>query len=147
MAVYPNKESMKVIFESRSTNEGLARTIAGAFLARLDPTIEEVADVKTAVSEAVTNAVIHGYAGRFGLIEMEMSAQGRRITISVRDEGVGIADIERAREPFFTTMAGERSGMGFCFMESFMDELEVISEPGKGTCIVMSKCIGAPVYE
>lgn len=134
---------MKLIIESISENESFARTAVAAYITRLDPTLEELSDVKTAVSEAVTNSVIHGYNGKKGEIEIVCEIRGREIFIEVIDQGVGIEDIERAMEPMYTTKPEwERSGMGFAFMEAFMDELEVISELGKGTRVKMRKEIG-----
>lgn len=134
---------MKIIFESDSRNEAFARTVVAAYVTRLDPTLEELADIKTAVSEAVTNCIIHGYGGREGDIELECKIQGNDVEVSVQDYGVGIADIKQAMEPLYTTKPEwERSGMGFAFMEAFMDELEVFSEVGTGTKIVMRKQIG-----
>mgnify|MGYP000127493901 CR=1 FL=1 len=122
-------------FDSNSENESLARTVVAAFLARLDPTLEELGDVKTAVSEAVTNAIIHGYDGKPGKVKIH-------IWIEVADQGVGIGDVNRAMEPLFTTRPEmERSGMGFAFMEAFMDELHVESQVGQGTTIRMKKKI------
>lgn len=133
---------MKIIFESDSRNEAFARTVIAAYVTRLNPTLEELADIKTAVSEAVTNSIIHGYGGRDGEIEMECSITGNRVKVIVQDYGIGIADIEQAMEPLYTTKPEwERSGMGFAFMEAFMDDLEVFSEPGKGTKVVMCKQI------
>lgn len=115
-------------FDSSSENESLARTVVAAFLARLDPTLEELADVKTAVSEAVTNAIIHGYEGKQGKIRIHSWIEDTTIGIEVQDWGVGIPDIEKAMEPLYTTRPEmERSGMGFAFMEAFMDELCVDS--------------------
>ena len=126
-----------------SSNEALARVIVAAFMTKLDPTLEEMEDVKTAVSEAVTNAIIHGYPEREGIVFMECVLCENELTVVIRDEGVGIEDIEKAREPLFTTREEEeRSGMGFSFMEMFMDELTVESEPGRGTRIMMKKKIG-----
>ena len=131
---------MKTEFLSLDINEGLARGVAAFFILPLDPGVEDAADVKTAVSEAVTNAVIHGYRGGEGRIVMELSLSGRELTVTVRDWGVGIEDIERARTPLFTTQPeAERSGMGFTIMESFMDSLEVESAPGCGTAVTMKK--------
>ncbi len=139
---------MEVRFESCSDNESFARVAVAAFLARLDPTIEEIDDVKTAVSEAVTNSVIHGYAGTIGEITIRVELSGKEVTVVVKDEGCGIADVTRAMEPFYTGMKGsERSGMGFSFMEAFMDELAVESEVGKGTTVMMKKRIGEKKYE
>ena len=134
---------MKLIMESISENESFARTVVAAYITRLDPTLEELADVKTAVSEAVTNSIIHGYCGKNGEIEIICGIEGKEVTIQVSDKGVGIPDIAKAMEPLYTTKPEwERSGMGFAFMEAFMDVLEVISEVGKGTTVLMRKEIG-----
>ncbi|MDD3222672.1 MAG: anti-sigma F factor [Clostridia bacterium] len=134
------KNEMKVIFESCSENESFARMVIAAFAARLDPTLEELADIKTAVSEAVTNSIIHGYGGGEGSIEMRGMIDGMEVTVEIVDFGVGIEDIPKAMEPMFTTRPDiDRSGMGFAFMEAFMDELKVESEPGKGTKVCMKK--------
>lgn len=125
---------MKVEFDSISANEAFARVTVAAFLTQLNPSVEEVADVKTAVSEAVTNAIIHGYQGEVHTITIEGELEGDLLTLRVRDAGVGIADIGQAMEPLYTSRPElERSGMGFLFMEAFMDEVQVESEPGKGT--------------
>ncbi|MEN8078193.1 anti-sigma F factor [Clostridioides difficile] len=128
-------------FESKSQNEGFARVAVSAFVSQLDPTIEEIADVKTAVSEAVTNSIIHGYENyEKGIIKIESIICGREVSITITDFGKGIENIEKAREPLYTSRPDlERSGMGFTVMESFMDSLEVESEKGKGTKIVMKK--------
>lgn len=129
-------------FDSSSQNESFARIVVAAFSARLDPTMEEIADIKTAVSEAVTNAVIHGYQNEKGKIRMLCGIQGNRIQIQIEDNGIGISNVEKAMEPLYTTRPEwERSGMGFAFMEAFMDELEVVSELGKGTIVKMEKII------
>ena len=136
---------VKLDFPSTSANEGFARSTAACFAAQLDPTLEEVDDVKTAVSEAVTNAVIHGYRGDRGTIYLDLTAdmEERTLTVAVKDCGVGIADVKQAMEPMFTTdPEGERSGMGFSFMEAFMDQVEVESEPNHGTLVTMKKSIG-----
>ena len=134
---------MELMFDSRSCNEGFARVAVAAFLTQLNPTVEEVADVKTAVSEAVTNAIIHGYQGEVHTITIEGELEGDLLTLRVRDAGVGIADIGQAMEPLYTSRPElERSGMGFLFMEAFMDQVHVESEPGKGTKVVMRKQIG-----
>lgn len=131
---------MNLTFDARSVNEGFARMVVAAFMMEMDPTMEELADVKTAVSEAVTNAIIHGCAP---LVEMECTRCNRKLVVSVRDHGVGIADVEKARQPFYTGSPDrERSGMGFSFMEAFMDEVQVLSAPGKGTCVTMTKSMG-----
>lgn len=155
------KNEMEIIFDAISENEGFARVAVSAFVSHLDPTLEELADIKTAVSEAVTNAIIHGYENFAGytragggkgaeyrkrnpgkvflkcLLEKEM------LHIEIRDEGRGIADVEQAMEPLYTSKPElERSGMGFAFMEAFMDDLEVESSPGKGTVVRMKKKLG-----
>lgn len=136
------KNEMTFIFDSCSENESLARTVVAAFIARLDPTMEEMADVKTAVSEAVTNAIIHGYDGGDGKITIHSLLEGNVVRIDVSDQGVGIPDVTRAMEPLYTTKPEmDRSGMGFAFMEAFMDELEVVSEEGIGTTVKMRKTI------
>ncbi|MFG6393104.1 MAG: anti-sigma F factor [Lachnospiraceae bacterium] len=134
---------MKIIFESCSENEAFARTVVAAYITRLNPTLEELSDVKTAVSEAVTNCIIHGYENKKGDITMECTIHNNDISIIVEDYGKGIADIEKAMEPLYTTRPEwERSGMGFAFMEAFMDKLKVDSSPGKGTRVFMEKTIG-----
>ena len=131
-----------VFFLSRSANEGFARTVAACFLAQLDPTLDELGDVKTAVSEAVTNAIVHAYPDSLGMVTMRLRLfPDSSMEIMVKDKGVGIEDVQRARTPLFTTGNGERSGMGFTIMESFMDTLKVRSAPGKGTTVVMRKKI------
>jgi len=136
----PYKNHMKLQFDSKSQNESFARIVAAAFAAQLDPTIEELADIKTAVSEAVTNAIIHGYEDNMGSVTLECSIKDNILEIIIEDNGKGIEDIQQAREPLFTSKPElERSGMGFTVMETFMDEVEVISEIGKGTRIRMQK--------
>lgn len=131
-----------ITFLSRSANEGFARTTAACFLAQLDPTLDEVGDVKTAVSEAVTNAIVHAYPDRIGNVTMRLRLfPDHSMEIMVRDRGVGIEDVDRAREPLYTTGGEERSGMGFTIMESFMDAVKVRSAPGKGTVVLMRKKI------
>lgn len=133
---------MKLEFLSRSDNERFARMTVAAFILDLDPTVEQLSEVKTAVSEAVTNAVIHGYDGGDGIITLECTLDKNTVTISISDCGVGIEDIEKAREPLYSGKPEmERSGMGFTIMEAFMDELTVESIPNKGTKITMSKTI------
>lgn len=127
-------------FPSRSANESFARAAAACFAAQLDPTLEEVNDVKTAVSEAVTNAIVHAYPDTLGKVELKLRLYpGNELELIVRDWGVGIPDIEQARTPLFTTGNEERSGMGFTIMESFMDAVKVRSTPGKGTTVTMRK--------
>ena len=130
----------KLEFDSNSYNEGFARMATVAFLAPIDPTLEVLSDVKTAISEAITNCIIHGYENTCGTIFMNMYFNNNIFRVEIIDNGVGIEDIDKAMEPMFTTKSNkERSGMGFCFMEAFMDELRVDSTVGKGTKIVMKK--------
>lgn len=137
------KNEMKIEFDARSENEGFARVAVAAFMSSLDPTLEEIADVKTAVSEAVTNSIIHGYEEQEGKVYIVCEMTGDVLQVSVEDQGKGIPDIEKAMEPLYTTKPEmDRSGMGFSFMEAFMDHLEVASEVGKGTRIEMWKKIG-----
>ena len=141
MKVKPNNY-IALEFLSRSVNEGFARTAVAAFAAQLDPTLDELGDIKTAVSEAVTNAIVHAYPEALGKISVRASVfEGNVLEIVVRDWGRGIADVEKAREPLFTTGGEERSGMGFTIMESFMDALIVRSRPGKGTVVTMKRRI------
>lgn len=136
-------ERFQMQMESLSKNEEFARVVVAVFLSRLDPTLEEIEDVKTAVSEAVTNAEIHGYQGNGGIITLTVTLEENVLSVTVADTGVGISDVHRAMEPMYTTdRTGLRSGMGFSFMEAFMDEVLVQSEPGKGTSVTMKKCIG-----
>ena len=129
-------------FPSRSANEGFARSAVAAFAVQLDPTLEELGDIKTAVSEAVTNAIVHAYPDTIGKIAVKCRIlEGDVLEVAVRDWGRGIADVERAREPLFTTGGEERSGMGFTIMESFMDKLTVRSAEGKGTRVTMRRRI------
>ena len=131
---------LRAEFSSKSINESLARIIVSGFIMPLDPTIEELADVKTAVSEAVTNSIIHGYEGKEGVVSLEFILEERNLTVKVHDDGIGISDINQAREPLFTSKPEcDRSGMGFTVMESFMDSLHIISEQGCGTTVVMTK--------
>ena len=137
---------IKLEFLSLSKNESFARAAAAAFIAPLDPTIEELADVRTAVSEAVTNAVIHGYRNGLGNVMMELTLKGRLFTVRVEDKGCGIEDIELAMKPFYTTgNRSERSGMGFAVMAAFMDKLKVESKLGSGTTVIMEKLIAKPL--
>lgn len=129
-------------FPSRSSNEAFARSAVACFAAQLDPTLEELGDIKTAVSEAVTNCIVHAYPDGFGTIMLRCRIlKDNVLDIVVKDRGVGIADIEKARKPMFTTGGADRSGMGFTIMESFMDNLKVRSAPGKGTTVTMRKRI------
>ena len=131
-----------VTFLSRSANEGFARTAAACFAAQLDPTLDEVNDIKTAVSEAVTNAIVHAYPDSIGQVVVKVRiCPDQVLEVTVRDHGRGIPDIEKARQPMFTTGGEERSGMGFTIMESFMDTVKVRSTPGKGTTVTMRRRI------
>lgn len=137
-----NDNMMKTEFLSRSTNEGFSRVAVAAFAAQLDPTLEQINEIKTAVSEAVTNAIVHGYRDSIGVIYVSARIRGRKLSVTVRDKGCGIADIEQARQPLFTTgNENERSGMGFTIMESFMDKVRVRSAPGGGTKVTMEKTL------
>ena len=134
---------MEIRFDSRSENEGFARVSVASFLTQLNPTVEEVADVKTAVSEAVTNAIIHGYEQRVETVRIHCSIENQLFTVEISDRGKGIANVEKAMEPMFTTKPeDDRSGMGFSFMEAFMDTVEVESKVGEGTSVKMTKTIG-----
>lgn len=138
---------MSMVFDARSENEAFARVAVAAFMTYLNPTIEEVADVKTAVSEAVTNSIIHGYESGQGRIRIHCLMEGDLLHVDIEDYGVGIDDIEQALEPLFTTKPEmERSGMGFSFMEAFMDELEVESVLGEGTTVHMKKKLGTSAW-
>ena len=133
---------IKLEFPARSVNEGMARAAAAAFAAQLDPTLEELGDIRTAVSEAVTNAIVHAYPDTIGTVVLRLRAlEGNVLEILVRDRGVGIPDVPKAMEPMYSTGGEERSGMGFTIMESFMDGLRVRSQPGKGTTVILSKRI------
>ena len=133
---------MQVIFDAKSVNESLARMVVTAFMTDMNPTLEQISDVKTAVSEAVTNAIIHGYENKEDSVELCCDRDGQQLIVTVEDHGVGIVDIEQARNPFYTTKPElERSGMGFTFMEAFMDQVEVSSQLGVGTKVVMWKYI------
>ena len=135
---------IKIEFPSKSCNEAFARAAAGAFAAQLDITVEELADIKTSVSEAVTNAIIHGYSGMRGIVEMRCKISGQTVEIVVSDKGCGIADVPRAMQPLYSDSKDEeRSGMGFTVMQSFMDTLKVESEVGVGTTVTMTKKVGA----
>lgn len=131
---------MKISFLSRSSNESFSRVSVAAFVAQLDPTLDELADIKTAVSEAVTNCIVHAYKEKIGMIYITTSIYpDGRVRIKVKDKGCGIEDIEKAMEPLFTTAAGERAGLGFAVMQSFMNRLKVNSKVGKGTTVIMEK--------
>lgn len=131
---------MRVSFPSRSVNESLSRSLAAAFVALADPTVEELCDIKTAVSEAVTNAIVHGYPDAIGGVTLKLRVlAGNVLELTVKDHGRGIPDVDKARQPMFTTGGEERSGMGFTIMESFMDKVTVRSAVNKGTTVVMRK--------
>lgn len=131
---------MKLEIPSRSDNEAFARVVVAAFASRLDPTLDEISDIKTAVSEAVTNAIIHAYEDRVGLITITAYLEQNKLTVEIKDEGIGIEDLEKARQPLYTSKPElDRSGMGFTIMENFMDEVKVYSAPGKGTTVVLVK--------
>ena len=133
---------MKLSFPSKSVNEGFARSAVAAFCTQLDPTVEQINDIKTAVSEAVTNCIVHGYRDTFGIIYITATINENTLTVKIADKGVGIEDVNRAMQPMFTTdEAGERAGIGFAVMQSFMDTLKVKSTLGKGTRVVMTKKI------
>lgn len=136
------ENEMRLVFSSKSVNEGFSRTAVAAFAALLDPTVEELSEIRTAVSEAVTNAIVHGYRDTVGSVFVTVSLlPERRVRIRVRDRGVGIADVKLARQPLFTTGGEERAGLGFAVMESFMDRVHVRSRPGVGTTITLEKQI------
>ncbi|MBQ7707263.1 MAG: anti-sigma F factor [Lachnospiraceae bacterium] len=138
-----NTNEMSVSFSSNAQNESFARMVIAAFITGTNPTLEEVSDVKTAVSEAVTNSIIHGYRNNTGQVIVNAKVTGRKIYIEIIDYGDGITDVKKAMEPMYTTRPDEeRSGMGFSFMEAFMDRIEVESEVGKGTTVKMWKEIG-----
>lgn len=144
------ENTTRIQFDSLSANEGFARGAVAAFLARYDPTVPQLADIKTAVSEAVTNCIVHAYPDRLGRVSLRLRLfEDNSLEIQVKDWGVGIADVEEARRPMFTTGSAERSGMGFTIMESFMDAVKVRSRPGKGTVVTLrrklSRRMGAAV--
>ena len=137
-----NTNEMELIFDSSPVNEGLARVTVAAFCTQLNPTLEEVADLKTAVSEAVTNCIIHAYEGKVCKIRLTCRLAEKALWVDVEDQGVGISDIRQAMEPLFTTCeTGERAGLGFSIMGSFMDRLRVRSKPGSGTSVTLEKII------
>lgn len=134
------ENEVRLEFPSRSANESFARTAAACFAAQLDPTLEELNDLKTAVSEAVTNAIVHAYPDAIGRVVLRLRIRPEQeLEIMVRDWGVGIEDVEQARTPLFTTGSEERAGMGFTIMESFMDSVKVRSRPGKGTTVTLRR--------
>lgn len=136
------KNEVKLQLDSRSVNEGYARVAVSAFAAVLDPTVEEINDIRTAVSEAVTNCIVHAYRNGMGKIYIRVRLfDGGKIEVQIRDRGCGIADVQKAREPLFTTLGGDRSGLGFSVMESFCDHVRVRSELGKGTTVTLTKIV------
>lgn len=136
------KNEVKLQLDSRSVNEGYARVAVSAFAAVLDPTVEEINDIRTAVSEAVTNCIVHAYRNEMGKIYIRVRLfGGGKIEVQIRDRGCGIADVQKAREPLFTTLGGDRSGLGFSVMESFCDRVRVRSELGKGTTVTLTKIV------
>ncbi len=136
-------KTVKITFPSRSVNEGFARSALSAFAAQADPTLDELADVKTAVSEAVTNCIVHAYANTIGPITLTAALyEDGTLRVAVADKGCGIPDVSKAMEPLFTTGGAERAGLGFAVMESFMDSVKVRSAPGKGTRVTLSKRLG-----
>ncbi|HIU32834.1 MAG TPA: anti-sigma F factor [Candidatus Caccousia avistercoris] len=139
---------MKVTFPSSSANEAFGRAVVAAFAAQLDPTIDELSDLKTAVSEAVTNCIVHAYRDGIGDITLSVKLyEGRRLVIQVKDKGCGIENVQQAMEPLFTTGGEERAGLGFAVMESFMNRLQVASKPGRGTVVTMEKrLLGRPAH-
>ncbi len=139
---------MKLEFISKSNNEAFARITVAAFVSQLDPTIEEISDIKTAISEAVTNCIVHGYEDKIGIIYLTCKIDGRDVKIEISDNGKGIENVEMAKQPLYTSKPDlERSGMGFTIMESFMDELHVESILGVGTKVTMKKHIKEPIKE
>ncbi len=142
------QNELKIILPALSENESLARAVVAAFVSQLDPRVDELVDIRTAVSEAVTNCIVHAYAGARGdIILTARSYENGRVVIRVQDRGCGIADVEQAREPLFTTGGEERSGLGFSVMESLCDRVRVTSVPGRGTVVVLEKYIKRPEAE
>ena len=133
---------MSIRFKSVSENEALARNCIASFVSPLEPTMEDMADIRTSISEAVTNCIVHGYDGKIGMVEMSAYTEGKKLTIKITDRGCGIHNIDKARQPLYTSKPEtERSGMGFTIMESFMDSVKIISKEGKGTTVIMMKNI------
>lgn len=138
--------SFNLKFPSRSANESFARVAVSSFVSQLDPTLEELSDIKTAVSEAVTNSIVHAYKNEIGYVYISAEIyENRSVKIRIRDTGCGIEDVSAALQPLFTTVGGERSGLGFSVMQSFMDYLKVTSKPGKGTVVVMKKTLSLKI--
>ncbi len=132
----------RMTIDSRSINESFSRAVVASFAAQLDPTVEEINDIKTAVSEAVTNCIVHGYKNSLGKIYITVKIHDtNKVIISIRDKGCGISDIKKAREPLFTTLGSDRAGLGFSVMESFMDKINVRSKVNSGTCVTLYKTI------
>ena len=138
---------IKLEFPSKSANEAFARTATAIFASQLDPTLEEINDIKTAVSEAVTNCIVHAYPNEMGIIKIKGTIKGEVIELNISDRGKGISDINQAVQPLFTTGGSERSGMGFTIMDSFMDKMKVRSREGKGTSVILTKRIRSRSYE
>ena len=142
------KNEMSISFPSNSNNEAFGRAVVAAFAAQLDPTIDELSDIKTAVSEAVTNCIVHAYRDTIGMIYITAKYDGHgTLQIKIRDKGCGIADVEQAMQPLFTTAGEERAGLGFAVMESFMDKLRVTSKLGSGTTVTMQKNLARRVMK
>ena len=138
--------SFNLRLPSRSANESFARVAVASFVSQLDPTLEELSDIKTAVSEAVTNSIVHGYSNKIGIIYITVEIyENRSVKIRIRDTGCGIENVSQAMEPLFTTVGGERSGLGFSVMQSFMDYLKVTSKPQKGTTVIMRKTLSLKI--
>ena len=139
---------MKLSFLSRSVNEAFARAAVSAFILPLDPTVEELSDIRTAVSEAVTNCIVHAYPDHTGTVCLDAKiTDSSKVIVKIRDKGVGIENIEQAMEPLFTTSTDERAGLGFAVMQSFCDKVKVRSAVGKGTCVTLEKTISSPTYD
>ena len=136
-----DKNCFSMIVDSRSINESFVRSVIATFATVLDPTVEEISDIKTAVSEVVTNCIVHAYPDRIGKIYINCNIEGNVLTIKIRDKGIGIPDVKKAMEPLYTTAGDERAGLGFAVMQSFMDSLKVRSKPEKGTTVIMKKYI------
>ncbi len=136
----------RMTIDSKSINESFSRAVVASFAAQLDPTVEEINDIKTAVSEAVTNCIVHGYKNSLGKIYIKVKIDDNsNVVISIRDKGCGISDIKKAREPLFTTLGGDRAGLGFSVMESFMDKITVRSKVNSGTCVTLYKKINGRI--
>ena len=136
-----DKNCFSMIVDSRSVNESFVRSVISTFAAVLDPTVEEISDIKTAVSEVVTNCIVHAYPDTIGKIYIKCNTEGNVLTVRIRDKGVGIPDVKKAMEPLYTTAGDERAGLGFAVMQSFMDYLRVYSKPEKGITVIMKKHI------